>query len=66
MGRLASQWAASICGDRRSGKYVQLVERGLRIHSSGSPPCAGRRIRAAAYDAEAREMFDLGRQSRKP
>jgi hypothetical protein len=29
------------------------------------PPRAGRRIGAAAYDAKAKEMFDLGRQSRK-
>ena len=30
-----------------------------------APPRAGRRIGAAAYDAKAKEMFDLGRQSRK-
>ena len=29
---------------------------------SSAPPRAGRRIGAAAYDAKAKEMFDLGRQ----
>ncbi len=36
-----------------------------KCNTPAAPPRAGRRIGAAACDAKAKEMFDLGRQSRK-
>jgi hypothetical protein len=36
-----------------------------KCNTPAAPPRAGRRIGAAAYDAKAKKMFDLGRQSRK-
>ena len=47
-------------------RVANLSSAGSAFTPPAAPPRAGRRTGAAAYDAKAKEMFDLSRQSRKP